>query len=104
TNLHKKIAEGVYLSVVHSLQFTVYGKDWLPALTFIGSAKTFGKKDYKAETWIMDFDGNLYGKFLTIKLIKKVRGNIKFESAKSLIYQMKKDEKEARDYFRLHKA
>lgn len=90
--LHKKFAEGVYVSKVKTDGI------WHSALTFIGSAKTFGKKDYKAETWIMDFSGNLYEKFLSVKLLKKLRGNQKFGSAESLIVQMKKDEKKGRKF------
>lgn len=116
--LHKKFAEGVYVSVVriHDFKNVIPAKagiqkqrslgklgmtegQWSPSVTFIGSAKTFGKKDYKAETWIMDFDSNLYGKFVTVKLLKKLRNNQKFESAESLIKQMKEDEKIGRKFF-----
>lgn len=101
--LHRRIEEGVYMSVIYSLSLRLDGKSkWLPALTFIGSAKTFGKKDYKAETWILDFNRNLYGRFLTVKLLKKLRGNIRFENAEGLIEQMKNDEIAAREYFLSH--
>lgn len=92
--LHKNLGEGVFVSEVK-----VDG-DWYPALTFLGKAETFGKTDYKAESWLLDFDDNLYGKLITVRLLKKLRGNKKFESAESLIVQMKQDEKDARGYFR----
>lgn len=93
-NLHKKIEEGVYCSEVK------IDNKWYPALTFIGKAIVFGKKDYKAETWIIDFNSNLYGKTLSVKLLKKLRDNKNFNNAESLIIQMKQDEKEGRDYFK----
>ena len=50
--LHKKIPEGIYVSQ------TIINKKVFSSATFIGSAKTFGEKDYKAETYILDFDKN----------------------------------------------
>lgn len=92
--LHKKIPEGIYASKVK-----INKKVYLSA-TFIGSAETFGEKDYKAETYILDFSGNIYGKWVSIKLLKKIRGNekFKFNSEKELIIQMKKDIEEIKKY------
>lgn len=92
-NLHKKIPEGVYLS------FVKINKNQFPSLTFIGTAKTFNETKYQAESYLLDFNGNLYGKFVSIKLLKKIRGNFKFKSVKSLILQIKKDESLAKKYF-----
>ncbi len=92
--LHKHLGEGVFVSEVQ-----VDG-EWYPALTFVGKARTFDKTDYKAESWLIDFEEDLYGKMLTVKLLKKLRGNKKFGSANDLIVQMKQDEKDAREYFR----
>src|SRR6266576_2532672 len=61
------------------------------AATFIGSAKTFGETEYKAETYILNFNQNLYGKWITIRLFKKLRDNKKFDSEKALVLQMKED-------------
>ena len=84
-SLHKKINQGIYIS-----QTKFLGKIY-QSVTFIGNAKTFGEKDIKAETYILNFNKNLYGKFITVKLLKKLRGNKKFKSEKELIKQMKKD-------------
>ena len=91
--LHKNIPEGIYLSHV-SLEKTLY-----PALTFIGSAKTFGETDKKAEVYFLSLNKNLYGKRITIRLIKKIRNNEKFNSEKELVTQMEQDKKEALEYF-----
>ncbi len=69
------------------------------SITFIGIAKTFGEKKFHAETYILDFNQNIYNKWISVELIKKIRGNIKFNSAKDLVEQMKKDEQETRRYF-----
>lgn len=92
--LHKNISEAVYISRAS------FDKKWRPALTFVGSSKTFGETDVKAETFLLDFEGNLYGKWLTVNLLKKIRGNKKFANQSQLIDEMKKDKKIAEEYFK----
>lgn len=94
--LHKKLEEGVYVSKTKVEDAVV------PSVTFVGSAKTFGKKEYQAETYLLDFNSNLYGKYLTIMLLKKLRGNKKFDNANELAHQMKQDEIAAREFFKKH--
>src|SRR5260221_664628 len=88
--LLEKIPEGIYLSLIQNL----------PSLTFIGSAKTFGEEDYKAEVYILDFNENLYGKLLNVTLLKKIRDNHKFSSEKALIEAMEKDKEQAEEFFK----
>ncbi len=91
--LHKKIPEGIYTSAIN-----VENKEY-QAVTFIGAAKTFGEKDILAESYILDFQKNIYGKWLSIKLLKKLRDNRKFASQEELITQMKNDVLSARQFF-----
>lgn len=93
-NLSKKIPEGIYISR------TKVENVWRPSLTFIGTAKTFNETEYKAETYFLDFNQNLYGKWISVELIKRIRGNKKFNSAEDLTMQMKLDEQKARKYFK----
>lgn len=92
--LHKHIPEGIYISK------TKINGVWHPSLTFIGAAKTFGENRVQAETYLLDFDESIYRCMITIRLLKKIRGNKKFSSAAKLVEQMKKDEKEAKKYFK----
>lgn len=91
-NLHLDIPEGIYISKTR-----VNGKEY-KSITFIGEAKTFNEKRFHAETYILDFNKNIYGKWISVRLLKKIRGNKKFNSAKELIDQMKKDEVLTRQY------
>lgn len=93
--LHKTMPEGIYLSI------TKLNKKTYPSLTFIGNAKTFGKKEVLAETYILKYSQDLYGKLISIHLLKKIRENQKFASAKDLVKQMKKDKQAAQKYFKL---
>ena len=84
---------GTYLSTTTVLE-KVY-----PSITFIGTVDTFDETDFIGESYILDFDQDIYGEKIIVKIIKKLRDNQKFESVEKLIRQMKKDEEEAKDYF-----
>lgn len=92
-NLTKHLSEGIYMS-----QTKINNKQY-PSLTFIGQAKTFNEKRFQAETYILDFNKNIYGQWISITLLKKIRDNQKFNSAQELVNQMKKDEQTARQCF-----
>ena len=92
--LHKEILEGIYISK------TKIGNTFYPSVTFIGAPKTFNEKKVHAESYILDFKKDIYNRWITIELIKKIRENKKFNSANDLIKQMKKDEQVARNYFK----
>ncbi|MDD5415551.1 MAG: riboflavin kinase [Candidatus Daviesbacteria bacterium] len=92
-NLKKNIPEGIFISR------TKIKNKFYPSLTFIGIAKTFNEKRFHAETYILDFDQDIYGKWISVKLLKKIRNNKKFNSTKELIVQIKKDTQEAKKYF-----
>ena len=92
-NLAKNISEGIYVSRAK------IGTSIYPALTFIGKAKTFNEKKFQAEIYILNFKQDIYGEWLSVKLLKRIRGNKKFNSAEELSAQMKKDEVVARKYF-----
>lgn len=87
------IPEGVYVSevVVDTITY--------PAATFIGAAETFNEKTKYAESYILNFSENIYGKKIIIKLYNKLRDNIKFSSPDKLIGQMRKDINKVRKFF-----
>lgn len=92
-NLNKNISAGIYISKTR-VNNSIY-----PSLTFIGTAKTFNDICFQAENYILDFNKDIYDKWITVNLLKKIRQNKKFNSTKQLIVQMKKDEAVARKYF-----
>lgn len=89
----EKFAEGIYLSQIE-IQGKVYN-----GLTFIGTAKTFDENKFQAETYVFDFDRDIYGEEVSVSLLKKIRDNQKFESEQALIKQMEQDKKTAEEYF-----
>lgn len=99
----QEVEDGVYISVasISGLSEEVDAQD-LPALTFIGRAETFEGTQRRAETYILDFDTDFYGKLIDVRLMHKLRGSKKFSSVEELIDAMQKDEQQAHNFFDNH--
>ena len=61
------------------------------SITSIGNNPTFNEKIKTIETYIIDFNKNIYGENLKIIFKDYIRGQIKFENKEDLINQMDKD-------------
>lgn len=87
-------AYGVYACLVQ-----IEGEDeWLKAATNIGIRPMFEVPVGQIEAHILDFpDRDIYGKNLTIKPVKRLRGEAKFSSLDELIIQIEKDCTEVRE-------
>lgn len=84
---------GVYASKVHIEEETHMG------VTNIGVKPTVGDENEKgAETFIFDFDRDVYGKNITIELHKFIRPEMRFDSIGDLKEQMEKDIEFVRKY------
>jgi riboflavin kinase/FMN adenylyltransferase len=87
------IPEGVFLSEVF------FDGNTFPSLTNIGICPTFHQEDRNIETYILNFDADLYGKKILIRFLKKVRDEIRFDSPDALSDQIQKDIKAAETFF-----
>ncbi len=67
-----------------------------PSATSIGIRPTFGLSDLMVEVYVLDFNGDLYGKELGVEFVEKIRGQEKFEGVDELIAQMDQDVAQAR--------
>lgn len=72
-------------------------KEWRMAASNIGIRPMFEAKVALIETFIFDFDGDLYGKTLRVRPVQKLRDEAKFDSLDALKIQMAKDCAAARD-------
>ena len=70
------------------------------AVTNIGSRPTVDGHQTRAESWLMDFDGDLYGKQMTIFFRKFLRPEEKFPSLEELKRQIRLDASAARETLR----
>ena len=82
--------EGVYASAMR-----VDGA-WHPAVTNIGHNPTFNGQKLTVESFLLDYDGDLYDKSLRLEFVARLRGEERFESPEALVAQIGRDVAEAR--------
>jgi len=71
--------------------------------TNIGVRPTFDVEPRPTvETFILDFDQDIYGEELKIELLARLRGEEKFDSVEALVAQMHRDVDASREYFARH--
>ncbi len=61
------------------------------SVTNIGVRPTVGTGPVSSETYILDFEGNLYGKYIDVSLLRYIRTERKFSSLEELMDQIKRD-------------
>ncbi len=70
---------------------------WWPAAVSIGVRPTFVTgRGVLIEAFLVDFDGDLYGRELRLAFLKRLRGEKRFDSVETLIEQMDADVQETR--------
>jgi riboflavin kinase / FMN adenylyltransferase len=71
-----------------------------PGVTNIGYKPTVGEEEYVGvETYIFDYDNNLYGKMIEVELFDYMRPELKFSSLEELMQKMREDIVVAKKYF-----
>ena len=75
---------------VYACTAAVEGKRY-PAVTNIGSRPTVGGHQIRAESWLLGFEGDLYGKQLTLEFARFLRTERKFASLEELKAQIRLD-------------
>ena len=77
---------GVYATIAK-----VDGKDY-PSMTYIGRRPTISNGlPTSTETYIMDFDGDLYGKEIRVTFVDRVRDEMTFDNLERLKSQIQED-------------
>ncbi len=85
---------GVYASKVK------LGDDEYTGVTNVGLRPTVDSdKDVTIETYILDFDSDIYEETMELKLFALLRGQQKFEDMSMLLEQLRKDCAETKKYF-----
>ena len=75
---------------VYACLATVDGKTY-PAVTNIGSRPTVGGHQVRAESWLLDFEGDIYGKQLQLRFFEYLRPEEKFPTMDALVAEIRKD-------------
>ena len=61
------------------------------ALTNVGTCPTFEERRVHVESYLLNFEGDLYKKDIKIRFLEYLRDEIKFENEEKLILQIQKD-------------
>lgn len=85
--------KGVYAS------FTTVGGVRYPSVTNIGLRPSFENEDFRSETCIIGFSGDLYGQVIKVSLLEFIRDEQKFGSVEALSAQIALDAARAKEIF-----
>lgn len=92
----KMPVQGVFIVRVHGM-----GDSPLPGVANVGNRPTVdGHTAPLLEVHLLDFNGSLYGRFLTVEFIKKIRDEKRFASLTALKAQIQRDATETRHFFK----
>lgn len=80
--------------------FLQAGEGQWPSVTSIGVNPTFGDGPLTIESYIFDFQEDLYGQAVRLYFVKRIRDEKKFASPELLIEQMRKDVSTAQSILR----
>ncbi len=83
---------GIFAVKVHGI-----GDGPLDAVASVGSRPTFGGLKMLLEVHIFDFDRDIYGEYIHVDFVARLRGQVKFDSPEELVEQMHLDSAQARD-------
>jgi riboflavin kinase/FMN adenylyltransferase len=83
-------ARGVYAGFVR------VGEDEYAACTNIGVAPTFGRAERRIEAYLLDFEGDIYGRVVDVSFVERIRAERRFSGIDELKEQIQRDVEEAR--------
>ena len=63
----------------------------IPGATNIGRRPTFDEGHISIETYLLDFEGDIYGERMDLDIVARIRGEVKFDSVDELKAQIAKD-------------
>ncbi len=86
------LAAGVYVTKIKLTKKIYYG------VTNAGNKPTFGNNTFTVETFIFDFEDDIYGEYLEVIPLHQLRPETKFKGMEDLKKQIMKDVKSAQKY------
>ena len=95
--LHRKV---VPLWGVFAVRVSGAGLVDHPAVASLGTRPTIDGTEPLLEVHVFDHDGDLYGRYLDVDFVRRLRDERRFESLDSLVEQMHRDAAEARELLR----
>ncbi len=87
--------KGIFAVEVFGLE-----EETLTGVASIGNRPTVNGADYRLEVYLFDFERDIYGRYLQVNLLYKIRDEARFNSLEELKRQIALDVEAAREYFR----
>ncbi|MCS5709492.1 bifunctional riboflavin kinase/FAD synthetase [Candidatus Berkiella cookevillensis] len=87
------LLNGVYIC------WAIVGDQKYPAVCNVGYQPTVNSFRKKVEVHLLDYTGNLYGQYLKVEFLKKIRNEQKFQNVSELIERIKHDTLVAKEFF-----
>jgi riboflavin kinase/FMN adenylyltransferase len=95
-NLHQRRGLLLPADGVYAVRARLDGRA-LPAVLNIGVRPTFGIARRTVEVFLLEFDGDLYGRWLTLELVERLRGEQRFAGPEALRQAITADVARARE-------
>ena len=92
-NLETEPGQALPVGGVYACRAHINGQSY-SAMTNIGSRPTFGGGPQLIEVYLLDYDGDLYGRELAIDIIERLRDEKKFDTPEQLQKQIAEDVKQ----------
>lgn len=70
------------------------------AITHVGTNPTVGGNPLRSESFIFDFEGDIYGEIIRIELLEFIRGEEHFPTIEALLEQINRDVEQVRGVIR----
>jgi riboflavin kinase/FMN adenylyltransferase len=75
---------------------TVGGETHVAAVN-VGTNPTFGREPTRAEAYLLDFEGDLLGREVTLEFWVRLRDEVRFDSVENLVAAISEDVARTRD-------
>jgi riboflavin kinase / FMN adenylyltransferase len=87
-------SDGIYATLFH------LGQNTLPSVSSVGLNPTFGVGPRTVESFILNFNSDIYGEAVKLSFVRKIRDEKKFSAVADLVGQIREDVKSAEMIFR----
>ena len=87
---------GIYVVILRGLD----GRS-LPGVASVGTRPTVDGTQLLLEVHVFDFDQDIYGRFVEVDFLRKLRDERRFDSIEAMTRQIDRDAELAREYFEI---
>lgn len=93
------LLSGIYVTRVHLISRHKQAKLSYEAVSSIGKRPMFDGQGLRLETYILDFDESIYGQYIVVEFLQRLRAERKFPQLSDMVKAMQTDVENVRQYF-----